>query len=691
MAADQVSYQRARNAALIGLALQTAFGVVLTLYWLFADNDVVRPSAFATLLGIPVWVALIIVFNQHVREQREAAEAESFRVSEAAAASVFEDAGADMVVEANRLRWMHRYLLPAVSIALGAAYLLIGLFIYRGATAEDARFDAPGALGVGVAIGAMGGIACFIFARYTAGMAKEKSWILLNGGAAAAVGMTLQGVLIALSHFLLEAVESSRLIELVPTIVAIYMMALGGEMFLNFILNLYRPRAAGEYLRPAFDSRILAYIAAPDRLAQSVSEAINYQFGFRVSSTWFYRLLSKWVLRLVAVTVIVGWLMTSLVVVAPNERGLLLDNGVNDGVVEPGLVIKKPWPVSRVVRFPATALNRLSVGSEPDLAQTPGALLWSQDDVPGELMFIVQPSQGRPDDDAGAGQSLAVAPVVVSVTYSISDVERYFNLAQDGPESDRDRERRRLLRSVAGSVATAFFATVPFDEVVTGLSDQLIADLQARLQARLNAPGLSAGVLVQSVGVIGASPAKQVADALEGAVASEQARTSAVQRARAEADRLLTQTSGNAAAARQLVRDIEAHDRLEQRVLELIDSGAPQAEIRAARERADAAEARLTLAITEAGGFASERIVEARGERWETVFEARAEAARYVGRSEVFQSAPEAYKTNYLLEAIRRAARDVRVWIVPDDVNYRLEQIEVTPSIDIGPAPGSEE
>lgn len=690
MPADQVSYQRARNASLVGLALQIAFGVVLLLYWLFGDNAVVRPAAFATLLSVPIWVSLIIVFNQHVRERREAAEAEAFRSSEAAAASVFDDAGADMVVEANRLQWMHRYLLPAISLVLGTAHVVIGFLLYREFTAEDYTFEVPGGLGVGVAIGGIGGIVCFIFARYAAGMAKERAWLLLNGGAGAAVGMTLMGVLIAVGHFLVDGITSLRVIEITPTIVSVYMIVIGTEMFLNFVLNLYRPRVTGEYLRPAFDSRVLAYIAAPDRLAQSVSEAINYQFGFRVSSTWFYKLLSKWVLRLVTVTVVVGWLMTSLVVVAPNERGLLLDGGVNAGVVEPGLTIKKPWPLARVPRFPATALNRLTIGSEPNLTDSPGALLWSEDDRPNELMFVVQPSSERPDDGAGAGQSLALAPMTINVTYSIGDVEKYLSLAQDGPPSDRDRERRELLRAITGSEATAYLSGVSFDRVIVGLGPDSLGGFRDRLQARFDMPGIEAGVVVQAVNVLGASPAKQVADALETAVASTQARSAAVQRSRAEAEQMLTQAAGSVAAARRLVRAIDAWSELDARALELRDSGASTEDAAAAQAAADEAEARLTLDITEAGGRASQIIVAARGERWETVFDARSEAERSRGRSAVFAQAPEAYKANYLLEALRRAATGLRVWVLPEGVRYRLDQVEVLPSIDIGPGTGAE-
>src|SRR5262245_58423722 len=110
MKADYLSFQRAASRSLLGLAIQLAFGLVLLLYGLFArDAAALTASAFA-LVGVPVWLALAIVFDQHRRERVEAIEAEAFAASDAATSSVFEQGGEDLRVAARRLKLLYRFM-----------------------------------------------------------------------------------------------------------------------------------------------------------------------------------------------------------------------------------------------------------------------------------------------------------------------------------------------------------------------------------------------------------------------------------------------------------------------------------------------------------------------------------------------------------------------------------------------------
>jgi len=126
------------------------------------------------------------------------------------------------------------------------------------------------------------------------------------------------------------------------------MVVLGFEVFLNFVLDVYRPRKAGELPRPALDSRILGFAAAPDRVAASISEAINYQFGYNVTSSWLYQLLARWVLALVVFGGLVLWLMSSFAVIQPHQSGIVLRFGNYQRTIGPGLHVKAPWPIDTV-------------------------------------------------------------------------------------------------------------------------------------------------------------------------------------------------------------------------------------------------------------------------------------------------------------------------------------------------------
>ena len=109
--------------------------------------------------------------------------------------------------------------------------------------------------------------------------------------------------------------------------IVVFMLVVAGETALNFLLNLYRPRRAGETPRPAFDSRLLSLLSAPDSIVRSINEAVNYQFGFDITSSWGYQLLLRNFVRLAGILVVVVVGLTTLVIVEPQEQGMRLRFG----------------------------------------------------------------------------------------------------------------------------------------------------------------------------------------------------------------------------------------------------------------------------------------------------------------------------------------------------------------------------
>lgn len=159
---------------------------------------------------------------------------------------------------------MHRWFLPILSLVVGGAYVIVGAVrLPANLKAVSDAAHTPEQSGWLIAVGLGIAIVSFIFARFIAGMAKEKVWDLLHGGAGAAVSAALIGMMLALAHFLAsKTIGNAGLLKYLPVIFSVYAIAAGAEAFLNFVLNLYRPRKKGEYLRPAFDSRVLAFAAA---------------------------------------------------------------------------------------------------------------------------------------------------------------------------------------------------------------------------------------------------------------------------------------------------------------------------------------------------------------------------------------------------------------------------------------------
>ncbi|MHC4977139.1 MAG: hypothetical protein ACYTF7_11125, partial [Planctomycetota bacterium] len=389
MKADPLAYTRATRASLIGLVIQIGIAVTFLIYSVFGEDPLAETAFYYTILGLASWIVLALVFHQHKLERVEAVSEEMLSSASAEEASVFEGNAADFRVAASRLAWMHRFLVPIVSLALGAA--LAGLGVWRFSVGREQldveTFSPPEQTGWAVSLGLGIAIVGFVFARYAAGMAKQQVWMNLRAGAAMAVGASLVGLFIAIAHGI-SYIGSELALQYMHVIIPSLMVVLGAEVFLNFILNIYRPRKTGEVPRPAFDSRILGFVAAPDKIAESLNEAINYQFGFDVSSTWFYQLLSRslWKLTGLGVVILVG--LTCLAVVDANERGVVTRFGAYRTTVESGFTLKAPWPIDSLQTFPAHSVNELNIGTPKPSGL--GPIIWTEPHGSDEEFQIVQ-------------------------------------------------------------------------------------------------------------------------------------------------------------------------------------------------------------------------------------------------------------------------------------------------------------
>lgn len=688
MKADYLSYKRATGVALLGAAIQVALGAALLIFGLLRADDAALTASIFVLLGIVVWVALAIVFDQHRRERIEAVEQENFAAEDLTSSSVFDEASGDLRVAAKRLETLYKFMLPAVSLVMGAALILGGVLRLGGgstssleaanAAGRAAADGATSAHGWAIAIGIGVAVIGFVFARFTSGMARAKVWENLRGGSVYAVGSSLFGLFIAVAQFA-DIAGASGLLSYLDQVFAIALIVLGAEVFVSFVLDIYRPRKAGQYPRPAFDSRLLGFVAAPDRIAESISDAINYQFGFEVTGSWFYRLLSKSFLWLVLVGGVGSWLMTSFVVVDPHQRGLLLVNGSPaDRELGPGLHVKPPWPFGRVVipeyireqqigegerartvevvEETATGVRVLELAGEP--IRLEGPVLW-QDESLRETLMVVQPG-GRAAVQGGR-RALSLATVRVPLYYTVKPGEaRSFILLGRDPKA-----RDEILRRTAQRVLVRELGSRTVEEIIGSGRDDIRRSLQAGIEqafAQLN-PGdggqpLGSGVEVLFVGFEDARPPREAAASFEQVFEARQKSKLTVTNAQKDRATTLAQTVGSEARAQTIIDAMDAYDRLRL-------SGAPEAEV---REQ----EIAVRSLIEDSAGSAADAILAAQGRRWETHMQARGAAETYRGRLAAYQAAPEIVDMRLRLAEMARAIENLRVYVLDSELHKRI-------------------
>ncbi len=366
MRIDHFAYQRATKVAGFGLMLQAIIGVLLLTFGLAARDTAFTFAALYVLPGVLVWLGLIIVFHQQKLERLEALEEDELAATRGGgggSGSVFDKARDESRVAARRLGLMHQWFMPGLSLFIAA---LLGLLLWwmiaylRGVRIGGEEFYVTEHRGWAISICLGVAAMSFIFARFVAGMAKQEAWANLRGGAAYMVGNALVLVAVA-AGIIFRFFDNQDVIAGVAWAIPIFMGLLAVEIILNFILNLYRPRIPGEVPRPAFDSKILSLFAAPDNIVRSVNEAVNYQFGFDVTSSWGYQLLLRSFVSLAILGIAALVLLSTMVVVEPYQQAVRLRGGaiVGERVHGSGIMWKWPWPIETAAVYDVSRLRSL--------------------------------------------------------------------------------------------------------------------------------------------------------------------------------------------------------------------------------------------------------------------------------------------------------------------------------------------
>lgn len=681
MSGDFNTYKRAASHCILGLIFQSVFGVGLLVYGIVGREPTAITGSIFALVGIVPWIVLLILYDQHRRERIEAMEAEAFAATDAATSSVFDEAEGGLRVAGRRLKLIRTVAVPAVGLVFGAALILAGVLrIGPGrALANPDEFVAPPHELVGLTLGLAIAVLGFMFSRYTAGMAKRPAWQALQGGATIAAGTGLFGLLVGAGH-VVDQLGSNDVIRAMLYVSPILLVVFGAESILNFLLELYRPRKPDEVFRPPFASRLLGPVASPEVVAESVSGAIDYQFGYEVSRSWMYRLLTRRAWMLILAAAVVLWGMSSVVVVRPDQTGIHTRFGrIVDANVQPGIHGKLPWPIDRIeipgvyefdeerverlAGFSTSTVRTIDGASAPRTVETE-AFLWTNLMAENESNMLVQPSRGElaAGSQVELGQDLSLLRVEVPVRYTVDDVEAWELFTQDGNHLD-------MLYRLTQKVVMQYLLRTRVDELLGPRRAEMAAEIRDRLEQEfIDANPKQNGepvVRILSVGVSGVAPPASVALQFGQVVEQEQKYQAQLNAAQAEAIRSLTQAVGSVELADEIVAEIEALDRLQSRRGTEVDE-ALEAEI-------VEQELKIDRLLAEAGGQAASLIAEAQAQRWERHMGQWGEAQLAMGQSVADRANREYFRAQLYLERFFGALDGKRIMIVPGGRNVSID------------------
>jgi len=675
---------RARTVALIGLAFEvilSAFFVVLTVW---GKSEALRALSLLTGTGNLVWLFLVLIYHQRVLVQEEAFETEQLRRERASGAgteTIFDVADEQLLLARRRLQWMYRWVLPVFTVAVIGLLALSGLAYWTwslGISLRAEQWVEIERTTTGLLMWFVGGTAfvTFLLSRYATGMARQPEWRMLHAGAAWLMGVTLSAALLTAALGALHFFKTPIPERIIAYGLRILLILLGGEVLLNFVLDFYRPRAADEEPRPAFDSRLLGLFTEPGGIARSIAEAINYQFGFEVSSTWFYKLLQRSVLPLVGFAVATLLAADGFVFVEADQQSVIELFGHKQRVLGPGLHAKWPWPIEIAYHVATAQIHETKIGirSDEDKRQEgrDDLILWTnKHSAEPHLDVLVAAPKVVSFGSAGLGQASRPAAattqpgeakaatqteavpvnqlrVSVVIQYQIRDAYQWLRTFK-GPEAALD--------SIAKREITRFCAGIDAPHLLGGERGAIERTLWQAIQRSADEKGL--GIDIRFLGLQGLHPPFETAGAYQSVIGAESKGTASVRSARADRNRRLAETAGNVERAEQLAQAISRLNELEANPKSAAD------ELKQVKQRVhelffgDSARG-----VRPVGGLAAQKMTSAREKRWQLENRAHGRAAAFDAEIATANAAPKHYRMRKYLEMLVDAVPGIRKYVI---------------------------
>jgi regulator of protease activity HflC (stomatin/prohibitin superfamily) len=673
---------------MLGLLFNVSLTVGLALLTLWSDSQAMRALTLLTGSGNLIWLFLLLIYHQRVLVQEEAFETEQLRRDRSATGGegIFDVEDEQLLLARRRLRWMYRWVLLGFTIAYIVALTVAALFYWSWPLGEALSSGAWTSVQHVQILAFVVGIVAFLAflgSRYVTGMARQRDWRMLHAGATHLMGITLGAVALAAVLGIMRPFPSPIPERVLAYILRILMLALAVETTLNLILDLYRPRSAEEQPRPAFDSRLLGLFTEPGGIARSIADAINYQFGFEVSSTWFYKLLQRSVVPLIGFAILTLVAATSLVFVGSEQQAAVERFGKLRAVVGPGLHLKWPWPVETAEKVDTARLHELKIGLEPEAEEKAGAaseklILWTnkhsqephltvlvaspnlakflnieRPEGPGEILPGEGPSTGPAEEirrTGGEAVPVSQLRVAVSLQYEIDEDHVY-----DWLRTYKDPIG--MLKAIARREITRYSANVEVGEMLGGDRSRIERALWDAIQDAANERRL--GVRIVFLGLQGVHPPSETAEAYEDVIGAEFKQTASVRSARADRNRRLSEMAGDVQRAEQLAASISEVNALRAREK-------PGVEVlkEAEQETETLFFGDAERSIRPVGGKASQLVSEARRKRWELENQAHGQASLFKSELLIQEAAPGVYAMRRYLETLAEGLQGIRKYVM---------------------------
>jgi membrane protease subunit HflK len=498
--------------------------------------------------GIGKLIAFVSWFQMRLEEREAAEKLEIEELSRTKSGStLFESKEAGFFPAQNARVSFEKYFVTSFMVVLLALEITGAIMFWRGL----GRLDLTGVVAAKAltSLGLFGGLALVLFmvGRFMVAFARLESNRLLRPAA----NFVLLGsylTVLAAAALLGDKIDFPQADLVVAKLFAVLLGLLALETLITLIFELYRPRLKGRVARPLYDSRLIGLLAQPEGLVATAAQTLDYQFGFKVSDTWFFKVLREKLPIIILVQLGVLLLSTCFVFIEAGEQALIERWGrplAGNNVLGPGAHLKMPWPVDKVYRYHTEEIQTLRVGSAlKDEDHDKKVVLWNVSHVKEEINYLVaNRSEGEVvvtnlTDNPGAKKVPPVSLLTTSipVQYQVTNLTAWVY----GHENSSN-----ALQNIATREVVRFLVSVDTKELMSVKRQESSLALADRIQAAAAERNL--GVKILHVGLQDVHPPVKVAPEYQKVVAAIQQKKAKI--VAAEGQAIVTNAMASAQAS----------------------------------------------------------------------------------------------------------------------------------------------
>ncbi|MHB0946186.1 MAG: SPFH domain-containing protein [Sedimentisphaerales bacterium] len=661
----QTETKRAGVVCVIALVLSVIFFLGSYVLSKFTGVVPLYVISWQILAAAAIWAILAVQFYQRFLAEQE--KLDMAQLEKASGDTIFEEQKNHselFAVAQNRLRIFEKWFLPVFSIIIAVYQLFIGGMFVRYLLKRQ-ESPAVSHLLVGAVLMVAIAFLSFLFSLYATGLSTQSQWRPLRAGGSYFLIISIMSfataAAMAIAQFKVAAV-----LGVMDWVVPIVILLLGLEMVLNFVFDIYRPRQAGQYAACAYDSRLLAALSSPGNILQTAATAIDYQFGFKVSQTWFYRIVAGAIVPLIIVSAAILYSLSCILIVGPESQAIIerfgsaVDSQGNVRLVEPGITFKLPWPFDVARKFATREIQEIHIGYVPeDDSAKQKELLWGTEHYKAEYNLLVA-TENIGSQEKGA-VPVSIIRAAIPVQYRVVNLYKYLYNYADSKKILEAVCNRQVVKFAAGARIEPESEGANDEESLLGAgrakaADELVRTIQA------DADRLELGVEIVFMGLQGFHPPPAVAHDFQAVIGAVQKKQAAVLEAIAQRDALFTNNVGSVQKAEDLYG-------LADKYMEAAQKGD--------KKQTDALKLELDTAFSQASGELFAKLRQAKSYSYEKATLAEATGKRFAQQLEAYRASKVIYKHELKMSMLEESLAKIRKYIVATDGDSQVTVVDL--------------